>query len=202
MASLVKTFCSSFKQLVVLGNERSYMGTSNVLIVIYLVAQFLYLYLQVVMDQLTRIKVKELKNMTTTTTIVNPPISLLHTLNKYEMLLWASKHQVDPSILHWDEKHSLTNIVIETQDSSITLSDNLISESLTPLVNDSELFSALFPSLSQPTGQQSSDQVRQFASSQEFQRALSTLRVACENGELNTVASEIGLGSSAHNSKF
>ncbi|KAJ8661761.1 hypothetical protein O0I10_002569 [Lichtheimia ornata] len=87
----------------------------------------------------------------------------------------------------------------ETQDTSITLSDNLISESLTPLINDSELFSALFPSITQPSGEQSSDQVRQLVSSQEFQRALSTLRVACENGELNTVASEIGLGSSAHN---
>ena len=143
--------------------------------------------------------VNELKNMIATI-ITNLPMSPLHSLSKFEMLLWAYKHQVHPSRIRL--KTFTYNMVTENQDTSITLSDNLISESLTPLINDNELFSALFPSISQPTGQQSSDQVQQLISTEEFQRALSTLRVACENGELNAVASEIGLGSSVHNSKF
>lgn len=153
------------------------------------------------MVQLIRIKVNEPKNMIAAT-IVNLPISLPLSLSKCEMLLWAYKHQVRINMGSIWIETSTHHVVIETQDTSITLSDNLITESLTPLINDSELFSALFPSISQPSGQQSSDQVRQLVSSQEFQRALSTLRVACENGELNAVASEIGLGSSAHNSKY
>lgn len=206
MASLVKTFCNSFRRPVVLGNgklDHHHHHVSKRIhpFFIHVVVQFLCLFLRVVMAPLIRIKVNERKNMIAATT-VNLPMSPLLSLSKCEMLLWAYKHQVRSNPASIWIITSTHNVVIETQDTSITLSDNLISESLTPLINDSELFSALFPSITQPSGEQSSDQVRQLVSSQEFQRALSTLRVACENGELNTVASEIGLGSSAHNSKY
>ncbi|KAI8975363.1 hypothetical protein BDF20DRAFT_878234 [Mycotypha africana] len=81
----------------------------------------------------------------------------------------------------------------------ISLNDILTTQTLTPLLNDPELCSSLFPFLPQES-ERSAEEVKQIVRSSQFSQALQSLSAALNTGQLGPLLIELGLPSSAGNS--
>jgi hypothetical protein len=81
----------------------------------------------------------------------------------------------------------------------ISLNDVLTAQTLTPLLNDPEICSSLFPHLPEES-ERSVEEVRHIVKSPQFSQALASLSVALQTGQLGPLLSQLGLDYSAGNS--
>ncbi|KAI9255241.1 proteasome complex subunit Rpn13 ubiquitin receptor-domain-containing protein [Phascolomyces articulosus] len=109
--------------------------------------------------------------------------------------------QQQSSTVNSEQLEQLRNILRgvqapDNQQSPLSLTDVLTTQTLTPLLNDREICSALFPFLPEES-ERSPEEVRQVVQSPQFQQALATLSFALESGELGPLLTQLGLDPSA-----
>lgn len=75
----------------------------------------------------------------------------------------------------------------------------MTTQSLTPLLNDSDICASLFPFLPEES-ERSAEEVRQVVKSPQFSQALQSLSAALQTGQLGPLLSQLGLDPSAGNS--
>ncbi|KAI7847776.1 proteasome complex subunit Rpn13 ubiquitin receptor-domain-containing protein [Circinella umbellata] len=115
-----------------------------------------------------------------------------------------NNQQQQSSSVNSEQLEQLRNILRgvqtpEGQQSPLSLTDVLTTQTLTPLLNDREICAALFPHLPEES-ERSPEEVRQVVQSPQFQQALATLSFALESGELGPLLTQLGLDPSAGNS--
>ncbi|CEP15446.1 hypothetical protein [Parasitella parasitica] len=96
-------------------------------------------------------------------------------------------------------RQMLANVRPNEGSPRIALSDVLTTQSLTPLLNDSEICASLFPFLPEES-ERTAEEVRQVVKSPQFSQALQSLSAALQTGQLGPLLSQLGLDPSAGNS--
>ncbi|KAI9591188.1 proteasome complex subunit Rpn13 ubiquitin receptor-domain-containing protein [Syncephalis fuscata] len=86
----------------------------------------------------------------------------------------------------------------QTSNAALSLGDVLTVKNIQPLLNDSDLCSAVFPHL--PEGApQTADEVKEVVASPQFRQSLASLSEALNTGQLGPLVQELGLPPSAGN---